>query len=201
MTFGVPPISNPQRQNLIWALGAVKTSLLYQHWRYNIPPEQQMGPNIFRKSPVPECPSLWFDVDDIESEPLPLQGYLDFGRLAKLMSQTTSSYDEEALTSVRMANELVRHADTTWAEILLRVIREQLKEEEKPPAENLSAEDVLLQTLRFLRDTRKISEAVYERLFKLVALVLRSSDDRFHRRAYRRIREILWGAKDGLKTF
>ena len=196
MTFGIPPISTPQRQNLLWALGAVKTSVLYRHWRCNVSPEQQMDLDIFRRWPVPEFPSLWFDVDDVEGELLPLQGYLDFGRLAKLMSQTTSSFDGEALTSVRMANELVRNAGTTWAEVLLRVIREQLKEEEKPPTENLSAQDVLLQTLRFLRDTRKISEAVYERMFKLVVMVLRSSDNRFHRRAYRRIREILWGAKD-----
>ena len=44
---------------------------------------------------------------------------LDRVRLAKLLGMTTSSFDGEALTAMRRANELVKGGRTTWVEIIV----------------------------------------------------------------------------------
>ena len=43
---------------------------------------------------------------------------LDRERLAKLLGMTGSSFDAEALSAARRANELVREAELTWHEVL-----------------------------------------------------------------------------------
>jgi len=43
---------------------------------------------------------------------------LDRERLAKLLGMTGSSFDAEALSAARRANELVREAKLTWHEVL-----------------------------------------------------------------------------------
>jgi hypothetical protein len=46
----------------------------------------------------------------------------DFKLLKKLMTMTTSSADQEALTALRRANEILARSATTWDRVLDRVV-------------------------------------------------------------------------------
>lgn len=141
-------------------------------------------------------PSSWLDVEpheDVEAV-WSLQPNLNFGRLAKLMSRTTSMEDPESLASIRKANELVAEAGVTWGELCLRMLGAAVQEEKKAPAESLSAETILETTLRFLLTEGKINAVMHESLSRMVRMAFRSPDEGFHRRVSRKIGDILRGA-------
>ena len=52
---------------------------------------------------------------------------LDRERLAKLLGMIGSSFDAEALSAARRANELVHEASMTWREVLGQITRAPLK--------------------------------------------------------------------------
>lgn len=56
----------------------------------------------------------------------------DFEKLKKLMALTTSDNDSEALAAMRKANEVVKRSDTTWPNILNRVIKIEAEVEPGP---------------------------------------------------------------------
>jgi len=43
---------------------------------------------------------------------------VDRDRLIKLLNMTGSSHDSEALSAIRLSNELLRQTETTWADLL-----------------------------------------------------------------------------------
>lgn len=134
---------------------------------------------------------VWFELERDETA---VTNYLDFGRLAKVMSRTTSDNDAEALTSVRQGNTLIRRAGSSWAELCLRLIGRGLEEEQKQPKiEDQTAEQMLESTLKFLLDTGKINEEMYYELVKTIRLAFRSQDTGFQRKVRRRIGSILRG--------
>ena len=51
----------------------------------------------------------------------------DFNRLKKLMNMTLSGADQEILTAIRSANEIIRKSDTTWDRVLDRVIKVEVE--------------------------------------------------------------------------
>lgn len=173
--------------------GAITRRIALRSWAYAIWYNEPNG------LPAPTTrPGYWFDVDDAEviESAWSLQPYLDFGRLAKLTSRTTSSEDAEALASIRKANELLAQANTSWAELCLRLLGVSIQEEKKP-AENLSAEEVLENTIRFCLAEGKINSVMCEQLLQTVRLALRSQDAGFYRRVNQRIEDILRGAGSG----
>lgn len=46
----------------------------------------------------------------------------DFVQLRKLMMMTTSASDNEALTAIRKANEVVRRSGVTWEDVFARLV-------------------------------------------------------------------------------
>lgn len=56
----------------------------------------------------------------------------DFRKLKKLMNMTLSGADQEILTAIRSANEIVRKSETTWDRILDRVIKVEVEIEGRP---------------------------------------------------------------------
>jgi hypothetical protein len=120
-----------------------------------------------------------------------LIGFLDFGRLGKLMSRTESDHEHEALLAMRQANALLRKTGSSWPEILLRVIMTERKMEEKPPEANLDPLAILEQTLRWLLDNGKITAEEHVQLLNMVRQMFQSKDTNFKRRVTRRVKNLM----------
>jgi len=66
----------------------------------------------------------------------------DFRRLKKLMNMTLSGADQEKLTAINSANEIIRKSDTTWDRVLDRVIKVEVEIEPRDAKTEPSAEAV-----------------------------------------------------------
>jgi hypothetical protein len=120
----------------------------------------------------------------------PLVSFLDLGKMTKFMSRTDSDNDAEALACLRQANAMLRKAGTGWGDMFVRLMVQDIKEEKKP-ADNLNAEEVLLHTINWLVSEGKLPKEVGDELIQTIRMMLVSKDTNFKRRTGRKIRSAI----------
>lgn len=72
----------------------------------------------------------------------------DFNRLKKLMNMTQSGADQEILTAIRSANEILTKSNTTWDRVLDRVIKVEVEIESADQARGRSSDPVAVAARR-----------------------------------------------------
>jgi hypothetical protein len=112
--------------------------------------------------------------------------YLDMPRLSRLLQRTDSTFDSEALDSMRRANRMLREAGTGWPEILLRVIDNAIKAQEQQ-VKDIDPIKAFEEIVRLLYANGKITKEEAGMLMNSIRLVFRSRDTGFRRKVQKKI--------------
>lgn len=84
----------------------------------------------------------------------------DFRKLKKLMNMTLSGADQEILTAIRSANEIVRKSETTWDRILDRVIKVEVEIEAREEPRDTSGAAIAARKAAFDRKVASAFETI-----------------------------------------